>query len=83
MDFFHQFDLVSKFHIASPFLHEPTSNQVVSSPSRTATPSGTINNYDMGWRLAQRRQRQLRLVRLMTLVEASSGSDDFDCPCCG
>ncbi|GFV27267.1 hypothetical protein TNCV_3714741, partial [Trichonephila clavipes] len=32
----------------------PTTNQVVPSPPRTATPSGTTNNYDMGWRLALR-----------------------------
>ncbi|GFW69811.1 hypothetical protein TNCV_1884551 [Trichonephila clavipes] len=30
----------------SPSLHVPTTNQVVPSPP------GTINNYDMGWRLA-------------------------------
>ncbi|GFU67537.1 hypothetical protein TNCV_3239841 [Trichonephila clavipes] len=44
----------SKCLIATPSLHVPTTNQVVPSPPRTATPSGTINNYDMGWRLALR-----------------------------
>ncbi|GFW75017.1 hypothetical protein TNCV_2678851 [Trichonephila clavipes] len=39
---------------STPSLHLPTTNQVVPSPPRTATPSGTINNYDMGWRLALR-----------------------------
>ncbi|GFV39941.1 hypothetical protein TNCV_1808531 [Trichonephila clavipes] len=51
---FHQCDFVSKFLIATTSLHVPTTNQVVPSPPRTATPSGTINNYDMGWRLALR-----------------------------
>ncbi|GFV18988.1 hypothetical protein TNCV_4758731 [Trichonephila clavipes] len=51
---FHHFDFVSKCLIATPFLHVPTTNQVVPSPPRTATPSGTINNYVMGWRLALR-----------------------------
>ncbi|GFW18561.1 hypothetical protein TNCV_1222221 [Trichonephila clavipes] len=50
---FHQFDLVSKFLIATPSLHVPTTNQVVPSPPRTATPSGTVN-YGMGGRLALR-----------------------------
>ncbi|GFY19220.1 hypothetical protein TNCV_4225841 [Trichonephila clavipes] len=39
---------------ATPSLHVPTTNQVVPSPPRSAVPSGTINNYDMGWRLALR-----------------------------
>ncbi|GFV58300.1 hypothetical protein TNCV_558621 [Trichonephila clavipes] len=43
---FYHFDFVSKCLLATPFLHVPTNNQVVLSPS------GTINNYDMGWRLA-------------------------------
>ncbi|GFT00886.1 hypothetical protein TNCV_4053431 [Trichonephila clavipes] len=51
---FHLFDFVSKCLIVTPSLHVPTTNQVVPSPSRTATPSGTINNYDMGWRLVLR-----------------------------
>ncbi|GFT59402.1 hypothetical protein TNCV_1750821 [Trichonephila clavipes] len=51
---FHHFDFVSKCLIATPSLHVPTTNQVVPFPPRTATPSGTINNYDMGWRLALR-----------------------------
>ncbi|GFV15062.1 hypothetical protein TNCV_3668711 [Trichonephila clavipes] len=46
---------VSKCLIVTPSLHVPTTNQVVlSSPPRTATPSVTINNYDMGWRLVLR-----------------------------
>ncbi|GFT18611.1 RNA-directed DNA polymerase from mobile element jockey [Trichonephila clavipes] len=32
---------------ATPSFHVPTTNQVVPSPPRTATPLGTINNYDM------------------------------------
>ncbi|GFX76533.1 uncharacterized protein TNCV_3162511 [Trichonephila clavipes] len=48
MDFF----TVSKCLIATPSLHLPKNNLVVPSPSRTATPSHTINNYDMGWKLA-------------------------------
>ncbi|GFW64327.1 hypothetical protein TNCV_273511 [Trichonephila clavipes] len=51
---FHHFDFVSKYLIATSSLHVPTTNQFVSSPPRTATPSGTINNYDMGWRFALR-----------------------------
>ncbi|GFV38479.1 hypothetical protein TNCV_4393601 [Trichonephila clavipes] len=51
---FHHFDFVSKCLMATPSLHVPTTNQVVPSPPRTATPSGTINNYDMRWRLALR-----------------------------
>ncbi|GFY00671.1 hypothetical protein TNCV_2140651 [Trichonephila clavipes] len=51
---FHHFDFVSKCLIATPSLRVPTTNQVVPSPPRTATPSGTTNNYDMGWRLALR-----------------------------
>ncbi|GFX84184.1 hypothetical protein TNCV_927951 [Trichonephila clavipes] len=39
---------------ATPSLHVPKNKQVVPSPPRIATPSGTINNYDMGWRLALR-----------------------------
>ncbi|GFW84608.1 hypothetical protein TNCV_3107431 [Trichonephila clavipes] len=35
-------------------LHIPTSNQVVPFPPKTATPSGIINNYDLGWDLALR-----------------------------
>ncbi|GFV54313.1 hypothetical protein TNCV_4365881 [Trichonephila clavipes] len=51
---FHHFDFVSKCLIATPSLHISTTNPVVPSPPRTAIPSGAINNYDMGWRLAQR-----------------------------
>ncbi|GFX27069.1 hypothetical protein TNCV_439751 [Trichonephila clavipes] len=51
---FHHSDFVSLCLIATHSLHVPTTNQVVLSPPRTATPSGTINNYDMGWRLALR-----------------------------
>ncbi|GFX67182.1 hypothetical protein TNCV_2185291 [Trichonephila clavipes] len=51
---FHHFDFVSKGLIATLSLPVPTTSQVVTSPSRTATSSGTINNYDMGWRLAMR-----------------------------
>ncbi|GFU65092.1 uncharacterized protein TNCV_1352081 [Trichonephila clavipes] len=51
---FDHFDFVSKCLIAPPSLHVPTTNQVVPSPPRTTTPTGTINNYDMGWRLALR-----------------------------
>ncbi|GFY35660.1 hypothetical protein TNCV_2619511 [Trichonephila clavipes] len=51
---FHHFDFVSKCLIAMPSLYVPTTNQVAPSPPRTATQSGTINNYDMGWRLALR-----------------------------
>ncbi|GFW88034.1 hypothetical protein TNCV_217061 [Trichonephila clavipes] len=51
---FHHFDFVSKCLIATPSLHVQTINQVVPSPPRTATPSGTINNHDVGWRLALR-----------------------------
>ncbi|GFW57864.1 hypothetical protein TNCV_1334731 [Trichonephila clavipes] len=40
--------------MATPSLRVPKKNQVFPSPPRTATPSGTINNYDMGWRLALR-----------------------------
>ncbi|GFV88780.1 hypothetical protein TNCV_3355321 [Trichonephila clavipes] len=65
MDFLHQFDFVSKFLIATPSLHVPTSNQVVSSPPKPATQSGTINNYDMGWRIA------LRAICPATTVTAS------------
>ncbi|GFU41065.1 hypothetical protein TNCV_2973131 [Trichonephila clavipes] len=43
-------DFVSKCLIATPSLYVPKTNQVVPSPPRTATPSGTIDNYDMGWR---------------------------------
>ncbi|GFV61808.1 hypothetical protein TNCV_4447231 [Trichonephila clavipes] len=49
----HHFDFVSKCLIPTPSLHVPTTNQFVPSPPRTATPSGIINNYDMGWRLAR------------------------------
>ncbi|GFY32775.1 hypothetical protein TNCV_4638811 [Trichonephila clavipes] len=48
---FHHFDFVSKGLVATPSLHLPMTNQVIPSPSRTATPSDTINNYDIGWRL--------------------------------
>ncbi|GFX48096.1 integrase catalytic domain-containing protein [Trichonephila clavipes] len=51
---FHHSDFVSKCLIATPSLHVPTTNHVVSFPPRTATPSGIINNYNMGWRLALR-----------------------------
>ncbi|GFU99829.1 hypothetical protein TNCV_506501 [Trichonephila clavipes] len=51
---FHHFDFVSKCLIATPSLHEPTTNQVVPSPPRTAIPSSTINNYDTGLRLTLR-----------------------------
>ncbi|GFY36817.1 hypothetical protein TNCV_2567791 [Trichonephila clavipes] len=53
MDFFTT-DFVSKCLIATPSLHVPTTHQVVPSPPRTATPSGTINNYDIELRLALR-----------------------------
>ncbi|GFT29878.1 hypothetical protein TNCV_4892531 [Trichonephila clavipes] len=43
-------DFVSKCLIATPSLYVPKTNQVVPSPPRTATPSGTIDNYDMEWR---------------------------------
>ncbi|GFY35828.1 hypothetical protein TNCV_4842041 [Trichonephila clavipes] len=39
-------DFVSKFLIAPPSLHVPTTNQAVPSPPRTATPSGTSINYN-------------------------------------
>ncbi|GFV98392.1 hypothetical protein TNCV_623511 [Trichonephila clavipes] len=39
--------------LAATFQNNFTNN-VVPSPPRTATSSGTINNYDMGWRLALR-----------------------------
>ncbi|GFX86763.1 hypothetical protein TNCV_1409601 [Trichonephila clavipes] len=45
---------VSENLTATPSLHVRTTNQAVPSPTRTATPSGTINNYDMGLRLALR-----------------------------
>ncbi|GFV73339.1 hypothetical protein TNCV_2898401 [Trichonephila clavipes] len=51
---FHHFDFVSKCVLAMHSLHVPTTNQVVPSPPKTATPSSTINNYDMVWRLALR-----------------------------
>ncbi|GFX44348.1 hypothetical protein TNCV_1097881 [Trichonephila clavipes] len=51
---FHHFDFVSKCLLATTSLHVPSTNQVVPSSPRTATPSGTINNYDMGLRLALR-----------------------------
>ncbi|GFV56220.1 hypothetical protein TNCV_3266271 [Trichonephila clavipes] len=51
---FHHFDFISKRLIATPSLHVPTTKQVVPSPPRNATLSRTINNYDMGWKLALR-----------------------------
>ncbi|GFW98109.1 hypothetical protein TNCV_2491651 [Trichonephila clavipes] len=51
---FPHFDYVSKFLIVTLSLHVPKTNQVAPSPPRTATPSGTIHIYDMGWRLASR-----------------------------
>ncbi|GFU04675.1 hypothetical protein TNCV_4377341 [Trichonephila clavipes] len=51
---FHHFDFVSKCLRATPSLHLPTTNQVVPSPQRIAIPLGTLNDYDMGWRLALR-----------------------------
>ncbi|GFU92965.1 hypothetical protein TNCV_2081111 [Trichonephila clavipes] len=58
MNFFN-FSLQSDFNsrprpIATPSLHVPTTNQVACSPPRTATSSGNINSYDMGWRVASR-----------------------------
>ncbi|GFS78689.1 uncharacterized protein TNCV_3148671 [Trichonephila clavipes] len=43
-----------KSRIDGGALHVPTTNHVVPSPPRTANPSGTINNYEMEWRLALR-----------------------------
>ncbi|GFV20989.1 hypothetical protein TNCV_2280331 [Trichonephila clavipes] len=44
----------SRHQCPTPSLHVPTPIQVSCSPPRTATSSGNINSYDMGWRLASR-----------------------------